>query len=63
MSLTDAIAKMKFDNRLVQQNLNSKTLKPDEIQKHLASLPDCSDKCETMSLFQEEPASDVNEAH
>jgi hypothetical protein len=40
MSLDKAMKNLKFDSRLVEFNLRSGAITKDELQKHLAQLPD-----------------------
>ncbi len=42
MSLHKALKDLKFDKRLIEKNLAQGTITPEEVKKHMESLPDCS---------------------
>ncbi len=44
MSLRRCIDSLKFDARMLDINIKSHALTPDELKKHLASLPDLQDQ-------------------
>lgn len=39
-----------FDKRLIKRFVDRGTLKPEQIEKHLAALPDVKDKSEPLSV-------------
>ena len=44
MSLRRCIENLKFDARMLDINIKSHVLTPDDLKKHLASLPDLQDQ-------------------
>lgn len=48
--LSKALEQKKFDTRLIDFNLQHKIVKPDELQKHLESLPDSSNLADKLTL-------------
>jgi len=58
MSLADANKNLKWDVRLTERNLNVGDLKKEELQKHLAQLPDLASNVETFTMDGKSSSSD-----
>lgn len=50
MALDKAMKNLKFDVRLTEFNLNNGLLSKEELQQHLAKLPDCGAQSESVNL-------------
>lgn len=50
MSLDKAMKDLKFDNRLLEQNLVNGSVKQDELKKHLENLPDSASNAGTVDI-------------
>jgi hypothetical protein len=53
MSLDKAMKNLKFDSRLVEHNLRSGTITKEDLQKHLAQLPDSGANAIKIELEEE----------
>ena len=60
MSLDKAMQELKFDSRMVPYNLNNGIIKPEELKKHLESLPDHKDNALPMDLEESSKAQDFD---
>jgi hypothetical protein len=50
MSLAEANKNLKYDTRLTERNMTVGEISKEELQKHLASLPDLAHNVETFGL-------------
>ncbi|HPI39268.1 MAG TPA: hypothetical protein PLJ21_00585 [Pseudobdellovibrionaceae bacterium] len=50
MSLHKALKDLKFDKRLIEKNINQGVITPEDVKKHLESLPDCSANIDIISF-------------
>ena len=57
MSLDKATQNLKLDSRLVEFNIRTGQLTKEELQKHLASLPDSAAQCEKINIEENERSS------
>lgn len=61
MSLADALKKLKFDKRLIDNSLSKGHLKKEELEKFLKELPDVSNNIDIIDLEAED--SDMADKH
>ena len=57
MGLREEIEKLKLDTRLLDWNLKHNRITPEELQKHLASLPDLSSQAVTLDNLEDRSVS------
>ena len=50
MGLNEALAKLKFDKRLLDYHLKNNILKKEEVEGHLSKLEDTAQNSETLNL-------------
>ena len=60
MSLDKAMKNLKYDTRLAEYNLNNGLITKQELEKHLATLPDDSSKSEPLKIEEKDNS---NEQH
>ena len=58
--LFDQLKKLKYDKRLLQQNLKTGQITKDEYEKHLQSLSDLSDRAKTVKIGAASGSDSVN---
>jgi len=61
MSLEKALRENRFDKRLLDHNLKTGEVTPEELKKHLDSLPDLAQQCEKINIeAQSDDESDIH---
>jgi len=64
MSLDKAMKRLQFDSRLVEFNLRTGQIKKEELEKHLASLPDSAANAGKLEIEEKSsPTPNANDSH